>query len=276
MKYIKPVLIILFVIALIAFTVNWSKYKMSIDENGPIISFGKEILEVSQTQPEIDYLRDVVAKDKKDGNITNKVVVESVSKFVDKNSHICNITYAVEDSDHNVSKKRRKIKFINYQSPRFTLSQPLQLKKGEDVEVRDLLGAVDKKDGDISGRIKILSDSNPTNASDERIIIAQVTNSLGETVNLKARVTYVYENKLAPTIHLKKNIVYVKKNSKFNERDYIDYVESHSGKKISKSKVKVASSNVNTSKPGCYSVDYIINEGKSKEGKTILTVVVED
>lgn len=276
MKYIKPVLIILFVIALIAFTVNWSKYKMSIDENGPIISFGKEILEVSQTQPEIDYLRDVVAKDKKDGNITNKVVVESVSKFVDKNNHICNITYAVEDSDHNVSKKRRKIKFINYQSPRFTLSQPLQLKKGEDVEIRDLLGAVDKKDGDISGRIKILSDSNPTNASDERIIIAQVTNSLGETVNLKARVTYVNENKLAPTIHLKKNIVYVKKNSNFMERDYIDSVESHSGKKISKSKVKVASSNVNTSKPGCYSVDYIINEGKSKEGKTILTVVVED
>lgn len=276
MKYIKPVLIILFVIALIAFTVNWSKYKMSIDENGPIISFGKEILEVSQTQPEIDYLRDVVAKDKKDGNITNKVVVESISKFVDKNNHICNITYAVEDSDHNVSKKRRKIKFINYQSPRFTLSQPMQLKKGEDAEVRDILGAVDKKDGDISGRIKILSDSNPTNASDERIIIAQVTNSLGETVNLKARVTYVYENKLAPIIHLKKNIVYVKKNSNFKEKDYIDYVESHSGKKIPKSKVKVASSNVNTSKPGCYSVDYIINEGKSKEGKTILTVVVED
>ena len=75
---------------------------------------------------------------------------------------------------------------------------------------------------------------------------------------------------------MKKNIVYVNKNSKIKETNYIDYVESHSGKKIVKSKVKVASSNVNTSKPGCYSVDYIINEGKSKEGRTILTVVVED
>lgn len=276
MKYIKPVLILLFVVALIIFTWNWARHKMAIDTNGPTITFGKEVLEVSEKQPEEDYLKDVHAQDAKDGDLTSDIIIESISKFVDKKNHICNITYVVDDSDHNVTKKTRKIKFIDYCPPRFTLSQPMKLNSSEDKEVKDILGAEDQRDGNISSRIKILSNTYSTNSEGGRIIIAQVTNSLGETVNLKARVLYVTENKLAPTIHLKKNIVYVKKNSKFRERDYIDSVESHSGKSIPKSKVKVASSNVNTKKEGCYSVEYVINEKKSKEGKTILTVVVEE
>ena len=45
---------------------------------------------------------------------------------------------------------------------------------------------------------------------------------------------------------------------------------------MSKKGVKVSQSTVNTNKPGCYYVEYIMNERETNESKTNLIVMVED
>lgn len=276
MKYIRPAIIVIFIVVTIIFSVDWYRDKQKTDYTYPEIEIGAEQIDVSVKATREELLKDVVAKDGKDGDLTNDIVIESISKFVDKKKHICNITYAVADSDNNVVKKTRKIRFTDYTSPKFTLSQPLCFDVGTDINPSSVIGAVDDYDGDISNDVKILSSTLTTGMSGEYTITAQVTNSLGDTAKIKADVVVKPRNNLSPVITLKKNIVYLKKGDKFDEEDYVDSVKDATGKKISNASVSVVSSSVDTEKEGCYSVQYAVNSGEINEGSTYLTVVVED
>lgn len=276
MRYIRPGIIVIFLLTVIVFTVNWYGDKNATDNTYPEIQIGKEQLDVSVKATEEDYLKDVIAQDAKDGDLTNRVIVESISKFIDKKKHICNITYVVADSDNNVTKKTRKIRFTDYESPKFTASGPLVLEMGSDAKPSDIIGAIDDYDGDISGKIKVLSHTISTRTEDEYNFTAQVTNSLGDTAKLKATVVIAQGNNLSPVIELKKYIAYIKVGDEFEAANYIKSVKDPEGNDIAKEEVEVVRSTVNTNKAGFYNVQYSINEGEINEGNSYLTVVVED
>ena len=221
-------------------------------------------------------LKDVIAKDAEDGDITSNIVIESISKFVDKKKHISNITYVVSDSDNNVTKKTRQVQYTDYRKPRFTLSAPLCFDVGSDVNVPDVLGAVDDVDGDITDKVKILSSIASTRIAGSYVITAQATNSLGATSTIKATVTIRQENNLAPTIKLKKNIVYLKVGDKFNPESYVASVKDKNGKELPANLVKVVKSSVNLKKPGSYTVEYAVNYEQENEYITYLVVIVEE
>ena len=275
-RFIKPIFIIIFFIGVVIFVYKWANFKMSIDTNPPTISLGSKNLEVNVDASEQELKKDVIAKDTKDGDLTGSLIVESISRFTNRKKHICNITYAVEDSDKNVAKATRTLRFKNYTKPRFYLRKPLCIETSSEENTRNLIGVTDCIDGDISRKVKILSASFSTASSGDNTVVAQVTNSMGDTVTLKAHVLINSTNTKAPIINLKNNLVYVKKGSKFNEMKYIKSVQTPGGKEISKNKVKIKTSTVNTKRKGCYYVEYMINEGKITESVTDLTVVVED
>ena len=268
MRYTKYGIIVIFVIVTMIFTFNLYKNKKVTDGTMPEIQFSSEQIKVSVKATKEELLQGVIAKDEKDGDLTNSVIIESISKFVDKKKHIANITYVVADSDNNVVKKTRKVKFIDYKSPEFTLSQPLCFDVGSDITVSDVIGARDGYDGDISDKVKILSSTVSTGSTGEYIMKAQVTNSLGDTAKLKAVVIIRQSNNLSPNISLKKNIVYL--------HAYIDSVQDYNEDDLPAGSVKVSSSSVDMEKDGCYSVEYTAKDKEDNEGKTYLTVVVED
>lgn len=276
MRYIKIIMIVIFLLSAIIFTNSWYKDKKAADKTYPEIQIDSEQIEVSVKEGSDILLKDVSAYDEKDGDLTNRVVIESISKFVDKKNHICNVTYAVADSDNNVSKKTRKIKFKDYESPKFTLSQPLCFDMGSDTGVTDVIGAIDDRDGDISNKVRILSSTVRTDISGEYTVTAQATNSMGDTAKLKTTVVIRQGNNLSPVISLKEDIVCIKTGDEFNPLKYIDLVKDHGKKSISNNKVEVVSSSVNTDKAGCYLVEYSVKDSLGNEGSTYLTVVVED
>lgn len=276
MRIIKPLIIVVFLSVSILFSVNYYKEKTAQNNSVPTIEFGKSLIEVSIKDDEEILLKDVIAKDAEDGDITNNIVIESISKFVDKKEHISNITYAVSDSDNNVVKKTRQVKYKDYQKPRFTLSQPLCFDVGSEVNVTDVLGTVDDVDGDISDKVKILSSIASTRVAGSYVITAQVTNSLGATSKIKATVTIRPENNLSPIIKLKKNIVYLKVGDRFDSGKYIDSVTDNDGSKMSNDLVKVVKSSVDTEKAGSYTVEYAVNYEQENEGVTYLVVIVEE
>ncbi len=276
MRIFKYAVIVLFSILFVVYTWNWYQDKTNEDNSGPIIQLGSKQIDVSVKSEDSELIKDVIATDEKDGDITSKIVVESISKFIDKKEHICNITYAVADSDNHVVKATRRIHFTDYRSPRFVLRQPLSFNTGSDIGVEEVIGAEDVYDGDISSKVKILSRTVSTNVSGDNTVTAQVTNSLGDTVKLKAMVNISQENNLSPKIHLKENIIYLKKGDKFNASDYVASAEDNNGKKISTGDVKVTGSSVSTKKAGCYFVEYTVTDGDDNKGTAYLTVVVEE
>lgn len=276
MRFIKPVIIGIFLVVLAVFIFSWARFKMSIDGAPPVIELSKKTIKVSVKSDEKELLKNVTAKDSKDGDLKGNIIVESVSQFIDKKSHTSNITYAVADKDNHVTKASRQIKYIDYTHPRFTLKRPLCLETGADNNIKEIIGAEDCIDGVINRKVKILSTTFSTLSTGDNTVTAQVTNSMGDTIKMKAHVIIRPFNIKSPVIYLKNNIVYLKRGEKFKELSQIKYVFTHGGKKISKRRVKVANSTVNTKKPGCYYVEYVINEGKANEGKTNLIVIVED
>lgn len=276
MRFIKPITIIVFIAGTALFVFKWASFKGSLDTTPPVIHMGSKMITADVKATDRELMKNVQATDKKDGDVTAAIVVESISKFTDNKNHICNITYAVEDSEHNVAKATRKLKYKNYTPPQFFLRKPLRLETGSDENVRDIIGAKDCIDGDISRKVKILSSEFSTLSTGDSTVTAQVTNKLGDTITLKAHVLIKDINYRAPVINLKENLAHIKKGSSFNERKYIDSVVGPRGKEISKNKVKIRNSTVNTHKEGCYYVEYVINEEENDESVTILTVMVED
>lgn len=276
MRYIRYGIIVVVITVAIIFSVNLYEDRRSVDRTIPVIQVSSEQIDVSVKVTEEELLEGVFATDEKDGDLTNSVIVESISKFVDKEKHIANITYAVADSDNNVVKKVRKVKFTDYKSPEFTLTQPLYFNVGSDIDVSDVLGAEDKYDGDISSKVKILSSTVSTGRAGEYTIKAQVTNSFGDTSKLNAVVIIAQNNNLSPKILLKRNIVYINKGDEFHAEKYIESVIDHNEEDISEKSVKVTGSSVDTEEAGCYNVEYTVSDKDGNEGKTYLTVVVED
>lgn len=275
MRYVKYAIIALFLFSIVTYTITWYSDKNSTDSSMPEIKISEQQIEASVKDKDA-LLKGVVAMDEKDGDITGNLVVESISKFVNKKEHICNVTYAVADSDSHVVKATRKVRFTDYKSPRFIVKKPLCIEMGSNTSVTSLIGAKDVIDGDISNKVKILSNMVSTNVSSENVVTAQVTNSLGDTVKLKAEVAVSQSNNISPTIQLTKNIVYIKKGYKFSAKKYIDSAKDSDGKGISKDKVKIKGSSVKTNKAGCYSVKYSVMDDDGNEGNAYLTVMVEE
>ena len=276
MRFIKPIVIIVFIVGTALFVFKWASFKGSLDSVPPVIHMNSKMIEVNTNATDRDIMEGLQATDKKDGDVTAGLVIESISKFTDREKHICNVTYAVEDSDHNVTKATRRLRYRNYTHPKYYLKKPLRIETGSEDNLRNFIGATDCIEGDISRKVKILSSEFSTLSSGDSTLTAQVTNRLGDTVTLKAHVLIEDINYKSPTINLKENLAYIKKGKTFNERKYIDSVKSSSGKTIPKNRVKIRNSTVNTRKKGSYYVEYVINENKHNESVTILTVMVED
>lgn len=276
MKLIKRGIVVIFIVVTIVFIFNWHEDKNKMDITVPEIQLSSDVLEVSVKADEKELLKGVIARDGKDGEITNDILIESISKFVDKKNHICNITYAVADSENHVSKKTRKIRYTDYESPKFTLSKPLCFNVGETVNLSEIIGATDVIDGDISNRVKVLSGLVSTYTAGEYTLTVQVTNRLGDTLKVKLMYIVRVSNRLSPEIKLKENIVYLSKGDFFNPKKYISEVKDYNGKKISNSAVNVTSSSVDMEKAGVYNVEYTVIDKEENEGNTYLTVVVEE
>lgn len=277
MRYVKYGVIVLFITSFLVYVALWYEAKNSADSTMPeiIISENSQQIDVSVKDKDA-LMKGIVAKDDKDGDLTDKIVIESVSKFIDKENHISNITYAVCDSDGHVTKATRKVRFTDYKKPRFILKQSLCFDTGSDIKAKNVIGAEDVFDGDISKKVKIVSKDISTNISGDNTITAQVTNSFGDTSTLKAIVIIQPDNILSPVIKLKKNIEYIKVGDKFNPDDYIDSVKDSEGKEMSKSSVHVSSSSVKTKKAGCYNVEYTAKDKDDQIGTAYLTVMVEE
>lgn len=303
--------VILMVLFFVGYRVNEN---MKTDSSGPVISGGKDKIQVSIHDAEEVLLQGITAADKKDGDVTDSLIVENISNFYNGTR---TVTYAAFDSDNHISKVEREISYTDYTSPRFELTGSLRFRAGETINIEKIVSAQDCLDGDLSNKVKIRMDTTINNRVTGFYQVEYVvTNSAGDTVTLPINIEIYepYNNEVE--LNLDRYLVYYT-GEEINYNDYlksirrgnlefafegVELVESQAPEQdtepevsgetedtedgedtevtsnvIPKSRIRVDSS-VDQSKPGVYPVYYYYTEetdNYTAEAKEVLYVVVE-
>lgn len=234
---------------------------------------GEEPWLISSSVGEEALLSGVTAQDGKDGDLTASVVLESVSAFDADN--VRTVTYAVCDSDGNVTKGKRRIAYTDYTGPKFSLSEGLRYTTMNLSDAVSAVGAVDVLDGDLSEHIRI--DNYVLGATD--LGACEMTLSVANSAQTTSRVTIyipvVSSLSSVPYVTLSDYIVYAARGVAFSPKDLILSVSSAiPGETLSPADVTVHT-DLDMETAGQYIVSYTVKNSAGVTGTTYLTVVVE-
>ena len=237
------------------------------DHTPPRLTVPETVLKVPVRADEKALLAGITAVDETDGDVTGLVVVESVSDVYEGSR--ATVTYAAFDRSGNVSKGRRTLEYTDYQSPRFTLKEPLIFREGSGFDVFKAVGAVDSVDGVLDDKVKgtLVQGSGTVYEAGIHQVEFRVTNSLGDTTHLTMPVEVYTHERFRRQIQLDQYLIYLKRGEAFDPMSLIG--------RESRGVPMDVDSDVNTEQPGVYSVIYTDQAGEIY-GKTRLVVVVEE
>lgn len=264
MRKIKLASIMLLLISVVIFGVYKVYEFQTRDTEPPKITAESDTITASVAITEEELLAGVTAMDNKSGDVSDSLVVEALSAFVDANT--CEVTYAAIDEKGNVGRLTRTLVYTDYEQPKFTLTDDLRISRGGKLDFSGIVGAESVLDGDISDYVKYtLADYVDTTTTGTYAIEFRVTDSFGSTAYLPVEVE-IYDI-IAERINVKltEYILYLEQGAEFNAENY--YVGSDIDGDLS------IQSQVDTSKAGIYYVDYVV-EGNNSTGKSRLIVVV--
>ncbi|MBR3835370.1 MAG: hypothetical protein IKJ69_01110 [Clostridia bacterium] len=273
-KLLKRLTLILFIFMSAAFVIFTVVEKVKTDTTIPTITIETDTIELSVKDKEELLLQGVTAYDEKDGDLSEKVRIESVSQFIEPG--VCTVTYAVVDSDKHVVKKTRTLKYTDYTKPEFYMKRALVYGVDEALDIRSAVGARDCIDGDISERVAILTTDYIRNTAGVFTVSLQVSNSKGDTIYLDVTVHVEGNETMAPEIQLKKSLIYVKKGETPVFEDYLGDVTVNGVLMKPEDIQLLISTNYDPDNEGTYNVHYYISTEAGYEGHSILTVVVEE
>lgn len=232
------------------------------DKTAPEITMEDRMPELSVLDSRETLLQGVTARDDVDGDVTDSLVVESVRLL--RTDGTVTVTYAAFDRAGNVAKKTREVLYTDYESPRFALSQSLLFGQ-KNYDLLSLITASDMLDGDITGRIRATAlDEVVSGYSGTYRVRFQVTNSLGDTVDLVLPVEVYTPGTNEASMTLTDYLIYLEAGESFNSRAYLDEftvgrdIISIEGNLPNTMKLNV-SGTVDTGTPGVYVVNYQLN-----------------
>lgn len=265
MRKLKVFSILLLLCSTVAFA-GFKIYEKGLADNkAPVITCSQDNIQVSVEDPQEKLLEGVTAEDQRDGDITDKIVVQSISEFSEDNKR--EITYAVADEAGNVGYGKRTMEYTDYSAPTFNLSQPLLYPLGSTFNVSDGVTASGSLDGNLTNNIKYTLDKAiSTTTAGTYNVEFRVSDSAGRTSYLQTVLDVYDPGDYQIEVTLSQYLVYIGVNAGFDPNAYFVGSDAEEG-------VLSIESNVNTAQPGCYYVDYNVTTER-QAGKSRLVVVV--
>ena len=281
-RYIMLALVLAAAIALFgAYLVLTHKLK---DTTPPVITVAEELLQLSVNDENEILMTGITAMDDRDGDVTASLLVESVYGITD--DHVATVTYAAFDRAGNVSKIQRKVHYTDYREPRFEFAGSLSFPHNSKFDLLDYVGANDVMEGDIRRRVRatLVSDTNSIDELGSHMVHLQVTNSLGDTVELDVPVEVYDPEWYLASVKLDTYLLYLKKGDVFNPLEHLDKfvvrgVDTDVSRGIPEGIDCEIGGTVNTAVPGVYRVQYTLTKDlnlTSYTGQAYLIVVVQE
>lgn len=254
------------------------------DTRPPVISVEEGILNVSVENYNETLMTGITAVDDRDGDVTASLLVESIYGITD--DHVTTVTYAAFDRAGNVSKVQRKVCYTDYREPRFELAGSLCFPYNSGFDLLDYVGANDVLEGDIRRRVRatLVSDTRSINEIGSHVVRLQVTNSLGDTVEMDFPVEVYDPEWYTASVELDQYLIYLKQGAAFEPEDYLKTFsvrgeDTNVSNWIPESITCNISSNVNTEVPGLYRVKYTLTKNVNLTtfaGQAVLVVIVQE
>lgn len=271
LRIITPILAIL--VFVVAVYLEIDNYERRV---GPVIEMRDATIEtieasIDTTDEELAAL--VKAFDDKDGDISANVVVEHKNYFFEKGLSI--ITFSVCDSDNNVSKISKNIRYVDYTSPKIEVYSDLIYMVSSNERISSYFKVNDVFDGDISSRLKIVSTDFNKNIPGEYSVNCKVTNSFGDTQEMAFPIVIEPQTKVNTKIYLKQYFVYLKTGETHDFAQYIDSVESESDYGYDIHNIKINTEGFDNSKPGVYPIDFTITANNKTVARTRMFAIIE-
>lgn len=255
----------------------------NLDTVGPVLSIEDGLLEISVDDPKSALMQGITAVDARDGDVTSGILVESVYGINDEN--LTTVTYAAFDAAGNVSKIQRQVRYVDYRAPRFELYGSPTFAFGSGFDLLDYVGATDVLEGDIRRRVHatLISDTKSIEMEGTHQIKLQVTNDLGDVVDLVIPVEVYDPEWYTADVELSDYLIYLEQGDRFIARDYLEtFIFRGDPIDVSRSvpeDITVEIENeVQTGVPGVYEVTYILSRSLNMttySGIARLIVIVE-
>ncbi len=273
LKTIRILLVTVFVLVAIATGTLFIWHYTHDDISAPVFTSDYDLLKVSVKATQEQLCTGLHAYDNMDGDISDRILVKSISPLINTTDAV--VTYLVYDNASNAATYSRTIRYIDYRTPRFALSQPLVYSVGDKVTLLDRLTASDAIEGDISNRILLTSAKVSNTTVGSYPITVQVTNSAGDTSMLSLTVRIEPLSASAPMLRLNNYLIYVSAGEKVLWSRFVDSVRDPLDPTPSKEKVLCNTDDVDLKTPGTYEAYYYYVGQSGETATVILTVVVE-
>ena len=242
--------------------------RMSRDTEAPVISCPETVLEASVSVTEQELLEGVTAGDDRDSNVT--VVVEKLSPMTKE--HTRTATYAAADGAGNVSRAARTIHYTDYQPPRFHMDRAARSPGNEGIyALLPGIHASDVTGKDLTARIRFDTlDNRMAHDPGDHLLELRVTDSFGYSEVLELPVEVFDPTGERMSVELKNYFIYLSVGASFDPQAYFVMPEETPG-------TLSVESEVDTSVPGSYAVDYTFTgEAENTVGRSRLIVIVEE
>lgn len=282
MKKLNRICLVLIALCLAVFFGYRMLDRMQTDTQPPVITMDAQSIQLSVQDDTTALLQGVHAQDNVDGDVTASLVVENISLVNNDGSVI--VSYAAFDRAGNVAKAQREATYTDYESPSFSLTQPMISLEGIKYDIMSCITASDYFDGDISHRIRATPlDSQDITAEGTHNVEFRVTNSLGDTTKIVLPVEVYSRGKYDAQLTLTDYMIHLPVGAVFVPENYLEeYTLGTETTWLRRTlpdtfDVRI-SGQVNTQVPGVYPVSYIVAFTRYEQeflGYSKLIVVVE-
>ncbi len=215
-----------------------------------------------------DYEEKVSAKDNEDGDLTAKVKV--VENTVQKDiPGIYKIIYEVEDSYHQTTRKEIKVTVLKDEKPEIIADDKV-LTKGTTFKEKEGVTAIDKEDGDLTEKIKVVKNTVETKEIGQYQVIYEVEDSYHQKTTKEIKVEVVKDQK--PEIIAEDKTINL--NEEFDELKGVSAIDPEDGDLTKQ--IKVTENTVNTKETGIYKVIYQVEDSSKNSVEKEIKVTVEE
>lgn len=262
---------------------GYTKYKtmQTIENSQPVISILEDTLAVKCDAGREELLAGVTASDQEDGDITDQIIIENASNFIEPGR--CRIYYAVFDSAGKAATANRTLIYEDYTSPVLSVNEPLEFAQGSSVEILNKLSAYDCIDGDVTANIEILSTTVKNTVAGTYRAKVQISNSHGDSTKIELPVLIYDPKDMNLQLTLDTPLLHLNAGDSFSAKSHLKGVKDAAGNSVTLywDKTEEHNANVNvsgsvvTETPGVYYVTYTVMNSNGSRGTAVLTVSVE-
>ena len=269
MRLLRMGSVILFLFALCFSAFAGIRYYGTLNSDHPVIESDTEELVLNVSQGREALLDGLRATDATDGDLTDAIMVSSISHFLEPG--VVKVRYVVFDKQNNSATLERRVRYTDYTPPRFSLDTPPVYQVGEKFALLEEICATDVLDGDISGKVRLVSSAVSMFSAGIYPVTLEVANSCGEKSQITMHVTYQREaDKVKIDLH--EYVVYVKKGDDFDPMSYVSSVTTADRKTLPAENVRVFGT-PDLNRAGSYQLEFVYESGTLR-GTAPMTVVV--